>query len=109
MIDSGNIFDPKTGRLTIKDEQQNGIYVFQISALKSAPYGKSRRGLIVIYKNQDLSQQIYESDGENASMMNSLFTFHLKKGDEVKLKNYEGDYSIYVTDSFPLIFTGYKV
>ena len=108
LIDSGNIFDPKTGRLTIKDEQQNGIYVFQISALKSAPYGKSRRGLIVIYKNQDLSQQIYESDGENASMMNSLFTFHLKKGDEVKLRN-AYDESIEINPSAPFTFTGYKI
>ena len=108
MIDSGNIFDPKTGRLTIKDEQQNGIYVFQISALKEAPYGKSRPGLIVINKNQDLSQGIIEADDENASMMNSLFTLHLKKGDEVILRSFFNE-SIQVTYNAPFTIIGYKI
>ena len=78
-----------------------------VSAYKWGTYGK--RGLITVYKNQDVVQRIYESDGGNFLMMNSVFTLHLQKGDEVKLDN-RYDESIYVdSDYYPFTFTGYKI
>jgi len=102
LVDIGNIFDPQTGRLTIKDE---GKYTLHISAFKYGSYGK--RGEIRIYKNQDVVQTIYETDEENYLMMNVVFTLHLQKGDEVKLVN-EFDESIFVQSDYPFTFTGYK-
>merc|ERR1719245_1151559 len=57
LVDIGNIFDPQTGRLTIKDE---GIYTLIVSAYKNGGHGN--RGLIYVYKNQEQVQHIYESE-----------------------------------------------
>merc|ERR1719422_1513676 len=57
LVDVGNIFDPQTGRLTIKDE---GMYSLMISGLKSGTYGK--KGIIYVYKNQDLIRKNFEDD-----------------------------------------------
>merc|ERR1712012_1455820 len=103
LIDVGDIFDPQTGRLTIKDE---GKYTLIVSANKNGYFGK--QGEIFVYKNQDLVQQIYEGDEENYSMMNVVVTLHLQKGDEVKLYNIY-DESIYVNSYVPFTFTGYKI
>jgi len=104
LVDIGNIFDPQTGRLTIKDE---GWYTLIVSAYKSREHGKE--GWIRVYKNQELVQDIYEEDEENNLMMNVVVTLHLQKGDEVNLWNYY-DESIYVNSSdAPLSFTGYKI
>merc|ERR1712012_1480469 len=103
LIDIGNIFDPQTGRLTIKDE---GMYSLIVSGFKNRNHGNI--GLIYVYKNHDLVQRIYEGDKENFLMMNVVFTLHLQKGDEVKLYNYY-DESIYVNSDYPFTFTGYKI
>ena len=50
IVDIGNIFDPHTGRLTIKDE---GMYTLIVSAYKSGKYGK--RGWIYVLKNQEIT------------------------------------------------------
>merc|ERR1712018_633156 len=84
LIDIGNIFDPQTGRLTIKDE---GMYSLIVSGFKNRNHGNI--GLIYVYKNHDLVQRIYE-------------------GDKEKLYNYY-DESIYVNGDYPFTFTGYKI
>jgi len=103
LVDIGEIFNPTTGRLSIKDD---GVYEMHVSARKSRSYGKE--GLIKVYKNQHLVQQIYDTDEKNKLMMNAVFTLHLKKGDEVKLYN-QFDKSISVRSYNPLTFTGYKI
>ena len=105
-IDIGNNFDPHTGRLTIKDIQQSGLYTFHISAWKMYMHGKE--GEIKVYKNEEDVQHIYENDAEHSLMMNSVFTLRLFKGDEVKLGNVY-DESIYVSSLIPFTFTGYKI
>jgi len=102
-IDIGNIFDPKTGIVTIKDE---GTYVFQISAHKDNAYGQV--GFIRVYKNHGLTRRINEGDGGHDLMLNMVFTFDLQKGDEVKLSNVYEE-SIYVDSYFPFTFIGYKI
>merc|ERR1711997_1347551 len=82
LVDYGEIFNPTTGRLTSNEE---GVFSLHVSAYKSGNQGKG--GVIRVYKNQDLVQQIYENDEENGLMMNVVFTLHLQKGDEVKLYN----------------------
>ena len=106
MVDVGDNFDPKTGRFTIKDEQQNGNYIFQISGFKSGRRGKE--GVIEVLKNNDSIQHIFEEDEQNSLMLKSVFTLHLRKGDEVKLHN-NNDESIYVNSYNPFTFTGYKI
>jgi len=106
LVDVGDIFNPTTGRLSIKEDSQEGKYVFYVSAYKSGIYGN--QGDIEVYKNQDLVQDIYESDEGNDLIMNSVFTLHLQKDDEVKLYN-EADESINVYRYNPLTFTGYKI
>ena len=105
-IDIGNNFDPHTGRFTIKDIQQSGLYTFHISAWKMDIHGKE--GEIKVYKNEEDVQHIYENDAEHSLMMNSVFTLRLFEGDEVKLVN-GNDESIYVTSLIPFTFTGYKI
>ena len=108
LVDVGDIFNPTTGRLSINDEQQEGKYVLHINAYKSR--NNRNRGKIWVYKNQSLVQLIVEEDVENDSMMNTVLTLHLQKGDEVKLKNdLCCDKSIYVEYKYPLTFTGYKI
>jgi len=106
LIDIGNIFDQKTGRLTIKDADQEGKYTLHVSAHKMETYGKM--GDILVYKNGIWVQRINEYDAENGLQMNTVFTLHLQKGDEVKLVN-QVDKSIYVYNDNPLTFTGYKI
>ena len=103
LVDIGEIFNPTTGRLSTNEE---GDFLLHVSAFKNGDYGK--RGVIFVYKNQDLVQSIIEDDEENGLMMNSVFTLHLQKGDEVKLYNND-DESIYVSSFYPLTFTGYKI
>ena len=107
VIDVNNNFDPVTGVFTLKEDDEEGVYIFEVGAHKMGEYGM--KGTIYVYKNDLVYHIIHQGDADNDSTMNSIFTLDLKKGDEVKLNNYEGDYSIYVSDSFPLIFTGYKV
>ena len=106
LVDVGDNFDPKTGRFTIKDEQQNGNYIFQISGFKSGRRGKE--GVIEVLKNNDSIQHIFEEDEQNSLMLNSVFTLHLQKGDKVRLHN-NNDESIYVNSYNPFTFTGYKI
>ena len=84
----------------------NGNYIFQINGFKSGRRGKE--GVIEVLKNNDSIQHIFEEDEQNSLMLNSVFTLHLQKGDEVKLYNYY-DESIYVQSDIPLTFTGYKI
>jgi len=106
LVDMGDIFNPTTGRLSINEDSLEGKYVFYVSARKENHY--ENKMLIRVYKNQDLVQSIYESDEGNDLMMNSVFTLHLQKGDEVKLDN-RYDESIFVYSYKPLTFTGYKI
>jgi len=106
LVNIGDIFNPTTGRLSINEDSLEGKYLFYVSAYKSGFHGK--KGLIKAYKNQDLVQQIYESDEGNGLMMNAIFTLHLQKGDEVKLCS-QYDESIYVNSYQPFTFTGYKI
>merc|ERR1712126_136193 len=103
LVDVGNNFDPKTGRLTVKDEQQNGNYIFQLSGFKSGSRGQE--GVIEVLKNNDFIQQIFEEDEKHSLMLNSVFTVHLEKGDEVKL-HHNNDEAIYVNRYNPFTFTG---
>merc|ERR1719245_897713 len=106
LVDVGDFFNPTTGRLSINEDSLEGKYLFYVSAFKSGIRGKV--GMIEVYKNQEVVHRIYESDGGNYLMMNSVFTLHLQKGDEVRLYNvYEG--SIDVDGGFPFTFTGYKI
>jgi len=106
LVDVGDIFNPTTGRLSINEDSLEGMYGFYVSAYKSGNYGKT--GMIWVYKNQIRVQCIYENDKGNGLMMNSVFTLHLQKGDEVKLLNYYHT-SIEVIDDNPFTFTGYKI
>ena len=106
LVDVGDIFNPTTGTLSINDDQQEGSYVLHVSARKSGNYEKE--GRIWVYKNQEVVQEIFESDEGNWLMMNAVFTLHLQKDDEVKLYN-DYDESIYVNGYHPFTFTGYKI
>jgi len=106
LVDVGNNFDPKTGRLTIKDEQQNGAYIFRVSGFKNGSRGQE--AVIEVLKNNDFIQQIFEEDEKHSLMVNSVFTLHLQKGDEVKLRH-NNDESIYVNSYNPFTFTGHKI
>merc|ERR1719245_45713 len=103
LVDSGEIFNPTTGRLITNEE---GDFLLHITAYKSGTYGKG--GEIKVYKNQDVLQYIFETDEENRLMMNTELIVHLQKGDEVKLYN-DNDESILVRRVYPLTFTGYKI
>jgi len=105
IIDVGNNFDPMTGVFAINEDKEEGVYKFQISVFKDGR-GKSE-GLIIVLKNQDWAYSIYDWDNTNSYMMNSVFTLHLQKGDNVELRNGNSD-SIAVIDT-PLTFTGYKI
>ena len=106
LVDVGDNFDPTTGRFKIKDEVEKGMYSLHISALKNGSKGKP--GRISVYKNQDLVQTIYETDGGDYLMMNIVVTLYLQIGDEVKLENIY-DESIFVDGAHPFTFTGYKI
>jgi len=107
LADIGDIFNPTTGRLTINDEQQEGKYVLHISGNKFHYSGN--RGYIIVYKNQEEVQRIFEEDKEYDLMINAVVTLHLQKDDEVKLSNL-CDESIAVYSSYhPFTFTGYKI
>jgi len=111
LVDVGNNFDPQTGRLTIKDEMDAGMYTLIVNAFKGRDSGDSgeNRGGIRVYKNHEKVQDIYESDAVNHFMMNGVFTLHLQKRDEVKLYDHY-DESIYVDGSYyPFTFIGYKI
>ena len=94
-----------TGVFAINEDKEEGVYKFQISVFKDGR-GKSE-GLIIVLKNQDWAYSIYDWDNTNSYMMNSVFTLHLQKGDNVELRNGNSD-SIAVIDT-PLTFTGYKI
>ena len=106
MIDIGNIFDQKTGRLTIKDDDQEGKYTLHVSVHKMSDY--KNKGDIMVYKNEVRVQRINEYDAENGLQMNTVFTLHLQKGDEVRLVNHV-DKSICSYNDNPLTFIGYKI
>ena len=108
LVDVGSNFDPKTGRLTINNDEQNGYYVFHISAYKS--YDNGKLGDIRAFRNHDVHpfQSIFEYDVENDLMMNSVVTSHLQNGDKVILTNGYSD-SVYVDSIHPSTFTGYKI
>ena len=114
LVDVGNNFDPKTGIFTIKEEDQEGNYIFHINAYKEGDgwlhidEGTGEIGVIFVYKNQEHVHSIYEQDARNSLKMNSVFTLHLKKGDEVRLKN-EYSRSVFITVVDPFTFTGYKI
>ena len=106
LIDVGNNFDPMTGVFTIKEDKEEGVYKFQISAFKN---GRDKsEGWINAFKNLDFVLSIYDWDNNNSLMMNSVFTLHLQKGDYVKLQNIFGN-TIEVNRGTPLTFTGYKI
>ena len=110
-IDVNNNFDPVTGVFTLKEDYEEGVYIFEVGAYKSGKHGKE--GLIRVYKNYNstanyLVHEIHEGDADNYSTMNSVLTLDLEKGDEVKLRNYD-NHTIYVNTYHPLIFTGYKI
>jgi len=104
LLDYGDIFNPTTGRLTTNEE---GDFILHVSAMKPGGYGK--RGEIHIYKNQYLVQKIIEGDEEYSLMINSVFTLHLQKGDEVKLYNVNDESILVSSYYYAFIFTGYKI
>ena len=64
--------------------------------------------MIKAFKNQQKVQEINEEDRDNTLVMNTVFTLHLQKGDEVKLNN--GNLgAIYVYKGDPFTFIGYKM
>jgi len=103
IVDVGDIFNPTTGRLSIKDK---GYYVLHVSAYKSGPYSKI--GEIGVHKNDHWVQSVYEGDVTNDLMLDGVFILYLQKGDEVKLYNGYDD-SIWNKSYNPLTFTGYKI
>ena len=106
LTDVNNNFNPRTGVFTINKNSEKGYYKFYVTGRKSGQ--NKKEGKIYVYKNKDLVQQIYDSDADNWSMLNSIFTVHLKKGDEVKLNN--GNLgAIYVYKGDPFTFIGYKM
>ena len=106
LIDVNNNFDPVTGKFTIKYDDEEGVYVFHVSGHKSK--GWEKKGMIKAFKNQQKVQEINEEDRDNTLGMNTVFTLHLQKGDEVKLGNMY-DNSTHVASYAPLTFTGYKI
>ena len=106
LTDVNNNFNPRTGVFTINKNSEKGYYKFYVTGRKSGQ--NKKEGKIYVYKNKDLVQQIYDSDADNWSMLNSIFTVHLKKGDEVKLQNQQSD-SIYYGKDVSFTFSGNKI
>ena len=105
LIDVNNNFNPVTGAFTLNEDDEEGVYIFAVSAYKIPVDGN--KGLIAFYKNNKYVRQIFEADTENALTMNIVFALHLQKGDEVRLENFNAR-SIY-SGSHPFTFTGYKI
>ena len=107
LIDVGDHFNPSTGVFTVGNkEEDEGTYVFLFSGPKSGSNGK--KGRISVFKNGNEVQSNYESDASQFLLMNSIMSINLKKGDEIKLYNWNAD-SIYVRSDYPFTFTGYKI
>ena len=109
LIDVGNNFNPQTGAFTLMTDAQQGFYFFQFQGYKIG----GKRGQIQIVKNDRPVADITEGDDKNPSMITGLITLYLKKGDKVRLHNFEDD-SIFVSRDYftvdhPFTFTGYKM
>ena len=106
LTDVNNNFNPRTGVFTINKNSEKGYYKFYVTGRKSGQ--NKKEGKIYVYKNKDKVQEIYDSDPDNWSMLSSIFTIHLKKGDEVKLQNQQSD-SVYYNKDVSFTFSGNKI
>jgi len=123
-IDVNNNFDPTTGVFTVSNDGDAGVYVFQVSGRKEGthprcgpmdpgcdpndPFVPGPMVAINVEKNNDFMLQIQETKTDRRTMINSLFTLSLKKGDKVRLWNVKHQ-SVQHGRGSPFTFTGHKI